>query len=258
MLSSLPCLANKPDDEFAMTFQLQPVKNDEPSLAGAPMIEAAQKLFAYLGEHDAIGLTKSKAFQRKFVHWAAAEFAWPGWDEDRLFLVNKVLNEYDFPPLEALHFILLKRRLIRHDKLTCRLTKAGRAIADKPGDLFNLIAPFWLFEVDHAASYRVPEALLGNWSVFLGVLNEEAAQGLTCGTLRQILYGPPDAAEPYDRVPGLIWSQVLNPLCWLGLLAEVKIEERQHLADRHYVTTGLWDAAFSFPVDHERASLTRH
>jgi len=36
-----------------MTFQLQPVKNDEPSLAGAPMIEAAQKLFAYLGEHDA-------------------------------------------------------------------------------------------------------------------------------------------------------------------------------------------------------------
>lgn len=127
-------------------------------------------------------LTKSKAFQRKFVHWAAVEFDWPGWVEDRLFLVNKVLNEYDFAPLEALHFILLKLRLIGHDKLTCRLTKAGWEIADQPGDLFNLIAPFWLFEVDHGASSRVPEALLGNWSVFLGVLNEEAAQGLTCGT----------------------------------------------------------------------------
>ena len=105
-----------------MTFLLQPVKNDERALAGAPMIGAAQKLLAYLAEHDAIGLTKGKAFQRKFVHWAAAEFAWPGWEEDKLFLVNKVLNEDDFPPLEALHFLLLKLELIRHYKLTCRLT----------------------------------------------------------------------------------------------------------------------------------------
>ena len=242
-----------------MTVLFQPVKNDELSLAGSPMVCAARKLLSYLVEYETIGLTKSKAFQRKFVHWAASEFAWPGWEERELFLVNKVLNEYNFPPLEALHFILLKLRLIRHDKLTCRLTKTGRAIADKPGDLFNLIAPFWLFEVDHGASSRVPEALLGNWSVFLGVLNDdEAAQGLTCGTLRQILYVPPDAAEPYDRVAGMIWSQVLKPLCWLGLLAEVKSEERQHLADLRYMTTGLWAAAFSFPVNHERASLTRH
>jgi hypothetical protein len=76
-----------------MTFLLQPVKNDEPALAGAPMIGAAQKILAYLVEHETIGLTKGKAFQRRFVHWAAAEFAWPGWEEDRLFLVNKVLNE---------------------------------------------------------------------------------------------------------------------------------------------------------------------
>ena len=123
-----------------MTFLLQPVKNDEPALAGAPMIGAAQKLLAYLAEHDAIGLTKGKAFQRKFVHWAAAEFDWPGWEEDKLFLVDKVLNEYDFPPLEALHFVLLKLKLIRHYKLTCRLTKAGREVAGKSGDLFNLMA----------------------------------------------------------------------------------------------------------------------
>lgn len=246
------------DDDFEMTFRFQPVTNDEVSLAGSPMVCAAQKLLSYLVEHETIGLTKSKAFQRKFVHWAASELAWPGWEERELFLVNKVLNECDFPPLEALHFVLLKLKLIRHHKLTCRLTKAGREIADQPGDLFNLIAPFWLFEVDHGASSRVPEALLGNWSVFLGVLNDAAAQGLTCGTLRQILYEPPDTVELYDRVPGMIRSRVLNPLCWLGLLAEFKTEERQHLADRQYVTTGLWAAAVSFPVDHERASRTRH
>jgi len=55
-----------------MTFLLQTVKNDEPALAGAPMIGAAQKILAYLDEHGAIGLTKGNVFQRKFVHWAAA------------------------------------------------------------------------------------------------------------------------------------------------------------------------------------------
>ena len=239
-------------------FQLQPVNNDEPALKGAPMVGAAQKLLAYLLEHETIGLTKTRAFQRKFVHWAARDFSWPGWGEEKLFSVNKVLNEYDFPPLEALHVVLLKLKLIRHHKLTCRLTNAGRAVAGKPGDLFNLIAPFYLFQIDHAASSRIPEPLLGSWSIFLGVLNVKAAQGVTCGALREILYGPPDPAELYDRVPGMIWSQVLNPLCWLGLLAEFKTEEHQHLADRQYVTTGLWGWAFRFPFDDGPDAPIRH
>ena len=110
----------------------KPLANDEPTLAGAPMICAAQKVLAFLAQHKTIGLTKGKALQRSFVHWAAAEFAWPGWEEDKLFSDNKVLNEYDFPPLEALHFVLLKLKLIRHEKLTCRLTKAGRAMVGAP------------------------------------------------------------------------------------------------------------------------------
>jgi len=258
VLSSLPCLANKPDDDFAMTFLLQPVKNDEPALAGAPMIGAAQKILAYLAEHETIGLTKNKAFQRKFVRWAAAEFDWPGWEEDKLFLVNKVLNEYDFPPLEALHFVLLKLKLIRHYKLTCRLTGAGRDIAYKPGDLFNLIMPFWLFEVDHAASSRLPEPRLCNWDVFLGVLNTEAVHGVTCGALREILYGPPDAEQPYDRMPGMILSQELQPLRWIGLLAETTLGERRHIEDRVYTTTGLWTEAFRLPFDGQVGLVTLH
>jgi len=241
-----------------MTFLLQPVKNNEPALVGAPMIGAAQKVLAYLIEHETIGLTKGKAFQRKFVHWAVAEFNWPGWKEEGLFGLNKVLNEYDFPPLEALHFILLKLKLIRHYKLTCRLTGAGRDIAGKPGDLFNLIAPFWLFEVDHAASSRMLEPRLGNWDIFLGVLNTEAIHGVTCGALREILYGPPDAGQPYDRLPGLIWSQVLEPLCWLGLLTETTSDERQHFEDRVYMTTGVWSEAFRFPFDGPAGAEMRH
>jgi len=100
-------------------------------------------------EHETIDLTKGKAFQSKFVHRAASEFAWPGWEERELLLVTKVLNKSDFPSIEA---------------------------------------------------------LLGNWSVFLGVLNDAAAQCLTCGTLWQILYVLPETVEAYDRVPGMIWS----------------------------------------------------
>mgnify|MGYP001274386837 CR=1 FL=1 len=228
---------------------LQPVRNDEPALSSAPMIRAAQKLLGYLTEHGVIGLTQTKAFQRKFVHWAAAEFVWPGFEEEKLFSVNKVLNEYDYPPLEVLHFVLLKLKLIRHHKLTCRLTRTGAALAGRPGDLFNLIAPFYLFQVDHAASSRLPEPLLGNWSVFLGVLNTVAAHGVTCGALREILYGPPDPAERYDRMPGMIWGQVLRPLCWLGLLVELKDSELLGFAERTFVISGLWAQTFGFTFE---------
>lgn len=222
------------------------ISNDEPALAGAPMICAAQKLLAFLLEHEAIGLTKGKAFQRKFVHWAAAEFAWPGWEEEKLFCVNKVLNEYDFPPLEALHFVLLTLKLIRHDKLTCRLTKAGRAMAGSPRDLFNEIAPFYLFQVDHAAWSRLSESRLDDWSLYLNLLHVEAERGVTCGALREALYGPADPAESYDRVSGMIWNQVLRPLCWVGLLADITTSEHAHFEDRRYVTTPLWAKAFKY------------
>lgn len=235
------------------------ISNHEPALADAPMICAAQKVLAFLLEHETIGLTQGKAFQRKFVHWAAAEFAWPGWEEEKLFCVNKVLNEYDFPPLEALHFVLLKLKLIRHEKQTCRLTKAGRAMAGSPGDLFNEIAPFYLFQVDHAAWSRIPEPRLDNWSLYLNLLHVEAARGVTGGALRKTLFDLPDPAAAYDRVPGMIWNQVLRPLCWVGLLEETATSEHAHFEDRRYVTTPLWVKAFAYtPAGAQLSALAAH
>lgn len=95
-----------------------------------------------------------------------------------------MLNEYDFPPLEALHFVLLKLKLIRHEKLTCRLTKAGRQMAGASVDLSNEIAPACLFEVDHAAWSRLPEPRLDNWALYLNPLHVEAARSVTFGALR--------------------------------------------------------------------------
>lgn len=239
-------------------FQFQPLSNNETALAKAPMNRAAGKLLGYLVEHQTIGLTQTKAFNRKFVRWAAGAFAWPGFDLERYFAVSKVMNEYDFPPLEDLHFVLLKLKLIRHCKLTCRLTQSGAALADKPGDLFNLIAPFFLFQIDHAASSRIPEPLLGNWDVFLGILNVEAEGGISSARLREILYGPPNSAEPYDRLTSMIYSQLLSPLCAVGLLVEGETKKHQAFDDRPYVKTLLWAKALRFPFNPEWVAPTRH
>jgi hypothetical protein len=88
-------------------IKLREIDNENTALQLSPMICSAESLLSYLIKHDEIGLTKAKAFQRKFVHWAAANFEWPGFEEEKLFSVNKVLNEYDFPPLEMLHVVLL-------------------------------------------------------------------------------------------------------------------------------------------------------
>jgi len=50
-------------------------------------------------DHGTIGLTKTKAFKRVFVHWAVEQFDWPGFGAEEMFRYNKVINEYEFPPL---------------------------------------------------------------------------------------------------------------------------------------------------------------
>ncbi len=85
-------------------------------MAHSPLLRAAQLTLQYTQDHGSIPLTASKAFKRVFVHWAAEYFDWPNMGYEELFSVNKVLNEYDFPPLELLHFLLIELKLGRHYK----------------------------------------------------------------------------------------------------------------------------------------------
>ena len=54
--------------------------------------------------------------KRVFVHWTVEHFDWPGRSAEEMFRYNKVINEYEFPPLEVLHFLLISLRLRRHFK----------------------------------------------------------------------------------------------------------------------------------------------
>jgi len=223
-------------------IELRKIDDDEPALTLSPMVQAIEKMFSYIDEHGGIGLTPSKAFKRTFVHWAAAEFKWPGFSESDLFAVNKVLNEIDFPPLMDLHDILIALKIGRHYKAQFKLTKSGETLVGHPGRVFGIVIPFYLFEVDHMRFSRRAEQPLGNWDIFLNVLNVEAENGITGGDFRSALFGNPDANETFDYLQSSLYVQVLRPLCWAGLLEEKRIGKSSRTHQSIFSKTPLWKA----------------
>lgn len=217
-----------------ITFQNPPC---DLILPHSPMTRAFMAAAGYMAEHGEIGLTKSGAWNRRFIAWAVAQIAFPGWTEDRLYSVNKVLNEYDVAPLEYLHAMMDGLKWGRKYKGTYRLTKTGKALAMSPVTAFANVAPTFLFQFDHAESMR-SEAPVGNWDIFLNILNHEIADGITAEHFARILYG--DVAPGWGGPASGLSLAVLRPLCWIGL---VESDEGFGLDDRIYRKTPLWDAA---------------
>jgi hypothetical protein len=67
---------------------------DEEALAGSRLCAAAMTVLR-CAINPGIGLTKSGAFNRRFVTWAVDEFRWPHYTATDLAVVNRVLNEDD-------------------------------------------------------------------------------------------------------------------------------------------------------------------
>ncbi|TYO89265.1 hypothetical protein [Oceanicella actignis] len=228
------------------------IDDADPALTFSPLVRGIEKTFVWIGEHGGIPLTSSKAFERVLVHWAAAEFDWPGHTEADLFAVNKVLNEWDFPPLEILHGLMIAMKLGRHYKGAFRLTKAGQALVGHPGRIFGTVVPFFLYRINHASLSRFDETpILGNWDVFLNVLNVETEDGATGGHLRRVLFGEPEAGPlpRYDDVMGQLYIQVLRPLCWAGLLQQEHGAAGYRFEEAVFMKTPLWRAALRLETD---------
>jgi len=237
-------------------IRFQSISDDDPVLAHSPMVRGAIKTLDYVTKHGPIGLTPSKNFKRYFVNWAVKEFEWPGWTEEELFSRSKVLNEYDFQPLALLHDLLIHLKMGRHYRNAFRITKAGQELVGRPGKLFGILTPFYVFEVNHG--YRTSEKLPGNWDIFLNVLNVEAEDGISVDELRRILYGPrPSDQQGFDIVPHILFEQVFRPLNWTGLLSEHR-SGHDFLRDRVYIKTPLWKAALKLETDPMVSKAIRH
>ena len=238
-------------------IEFRQISDDDPVLDHSPMVRSIGMTFGYIAESGSIPVTPSKAFKRTFVHWAATNFDWPGFSETELFRVNKVLNEIDFPPLSDIHDLLIALKIGRHSRGGFQLTKAGQHLVARPGRLFGIVTPFYLFEVDHARHSRFPEIPLGNWDVFLNVLNIEAEDGISGRDIRQTLYGDRDPDDRFDQALSSLYVQVLRPLCWTGLLHEQRLAGFR-LDDRQFTKTPLWHAALRLETDRNVTRAVRH
>ncbi len=240
-------------------IQFRSLNDDHPALAHSPMVRAVIRTFDYIAEHGSIPLTPSKAFKRVFVHWAAREFEWPGYTEDDLFYLNKVLNEIDFPPLMELHDIMLALKIGRHYKGAFKLTRAGQGLVGHPANVFGIVTPFYLFETRHELASRFgDDPIPGNWDVFLNVLNVEAEGGATGADLRRVLYGEPDEHDRFDYMLSGLYLQVLRPLCWTGLLSRTDAVHHGQYDRAVFAKTPLWHAALKLDTDDMVTMAMRH
>ncbi|MBL1435577.1 MAG: hypothetical protein COB08_005190 [Rhodobacteraceae bacterium] len=231
-----------------MNLAFKPLADDDPLLLTSPLIHGVLKTAEYIEAQDGIGLTKSGAFNRKFVHWAAAAFDWPGYSEDELFSINKVLNEWDFQPASDIHALLQEFKLARPYKGQFILTKAGKDLVAHPGRLFSELVPNYLFHLDHGAHLRAEEEILGNWDIFLNVINVEANHGTSQSALRKALYGDPEpSAYGFDPIASTLYITVLRPLCWVGLLQEEEGDDGNF--DRRLIKTQLWRRVLRLETD---------
>jgi hypothetical protein len=221
---------------------------DDPLLLSSPLIRGVLKTANYIEANGGIGLTKSGAFNRKFVHWAASEFDWPGYSEKELFVINRVLNEWDFPPVSDIHDLLKGVKLGRHFKGKFVLTKSGKELVANPAQLFSQLVPNFLFRLDHGAHLPAEDQLLGNWDIFLNVINVEADHGTSRSALRRALYGDPDPSESFhDAIASRLYVTVLRPLCWAGLLAGENPDGS--LSNEMFTKTELWRRTLRLDTD---------
>jgi len=232
-------------------IEFKNLDNAELVLRHSLFVRSTALTLDYCAEHGGIGLTTSKGFKRTFVDWAARAFDWPGYTSEDLYAVNKVLNEMDLPPLGFIREALLALKIGRHYKGEFKLTCSGKELVGNPAQLFGIIAPFYLFEFDHWAYSRRPTAPMGNWDIFLNVINVEADTAITGVELVEKIFGIKQKEKGLFGNPesASFFSGVLQPLCWIGFLEEIKVANN-YFADRLYVKTPLWKEALRLDTDH--------
>lgn len=221
-------------------IKYQTLADDHPDLLQSPLLRAALLTFQYTQEHGSIGITKNKAFKRTFVHWAVQNFDWPGEGTDEVFRYHRVINETDFAPLEALHFLLIELRLGRHFKDEFRLTKRGKELAGTPGLLFAELVPYFVHQIDHTSYARFENHPYGNWGVWMNVINVEADHGISDVALYKKFYGEPEGDRTAARQEIYVFKAcVLRPLEWAGLIIPTH-DQGSEMGAVHLFKSPLW------------------
>lgn len=242
-------------------IKLNTPSDDDSALDQSKLLHALRQTIRYADEHGGIGLTQTKAFNRKFAHWAADNFGWPDYSTDRLLSIQKVLNEWDVPPVGVIHDVMTIAKWGRHTKGMFKISKSLSVLNASRGKLFIALVEQFLFRYNHDRFSRSDFTAPGNWDIFLNIINVEAQHGLTEAHLLKTLYGLDDPNDPFDRDYSnhrwFLISNVLRPLTWIGFLAETRASEERH-ADRFYWKTQLWSKCLELDTDRYLSIPTSH
>jgi hypothetical protein len=111
-------------------IKLNPLDDNEPLLKQSKLFHALERTIRYAEDNGGIGLTQTKAFNRKFAHWGAQNFNWPDYSEEKLLRVQKVLNEWDVPPVMVIHDVMSIAKWGRHIKGRFQLSKSAGQSAE--------------------------------------------------------------------------------------------------------------------------------
>jgi hypothetical protein len=240
-------------------IELNYVANDDPLLEQSKLLHALEQTIAYAKDHQGIGLTQTKSFNRKFALWAAENFNWPDYSAEKLLMVQKVLNEEDVPPVMVIHDVLSFAKWGRHTKGKFQLSKSLRSLSEHRGKLFGKFSEQYLFRYNHGRLSRIDFTAPGNWDIFLNIINVEAQQGLTEAHLVKTLYGLEPPSDPFYQVyrnhQWFLVSNVLRPLTWIGFLEETRASD-DRFADRIYWKTPLWSKCLTLDTDRYLTGMT--
>jgi len=222
-------------------------------LAGSRLCLAAMATLQHLAEHDGIGLTKSGAFNRKFVIWAVDQFQWPHFTADELYAINKVLNEDDVLPLSYLHELLLAAKLIRHRKGKANLTKEGKTIIGDHGRLQVTLFETFFTKFDFAARERWPNEMPDADTLhFLGVIGNRLSAWVPYPEFARqcfpIFALPAQRGTPEEDAMFYLATRVVRPLNWLGLLEQKEVSPWALIDTKQLRKTPLFDKFLRFEI----------
>ncbi len=149
------------------------IGNDDPILALSPLVRALDFLRGeFSADNRGIPLTATMALKPNLIARAVTEIEWPDWMEEDVYRRIKVAREEHHDPLWVLHYELINLRFARHYQRHLALTRAGRPIMESRFRSFHFLTKHFMLGSRRFQFGR--DRLMGNWDIWLNVLNVEA------------------------------------------------------------------------------------